>query len=187
MSILTGTSYPISRTTGLCAATGRAIPVGEKCIAVLVEREDGQAMERLDFAVDAWEGGARPQPPLKLVGTWRTVVSPADQKKNRFLDDEELLDLFEQMQDATEPRRAAFRYVLALLLIRRRLLRHEGTKPADNGPPVLLVARRKGENNPVHEVVDPGMADESIAAAVEQLNEIMAPEPGAAREPERRS
>lgn len=187
MSTLLGSGYPIARATGLCAATGRAIAVGEKCVAVLVERGEGQGMERIDFSPESWEAGARPKAPLRMVGSWRTTVAAHDAKKNRFLDDDELLDLFEQMQEAADPRRLAFRYVLALLLIRRRLLRHEGTRPGgEDATPVLLVSRRKGSapgEAPVLEVVDPGMADESIAAAIEQLTEIMAPEsprPGAA-------
>lgn len=185
MSTLLGSGYPIARPTGVCAASGRPIAVGEKCIAVLVERGDAQGMERMDFGLEAWEKGARPHPPLRMVGSWRTVVTAQDSKKSRFLDDDELLDLFEQMQEAADPRRLAFRYVLALLLIRRRLLRHEGTKHPAGGPPVLLVSRRKGTapgEGPILEVVDPGMADDSIAAAIEQLTEIMPPEstrPGA--------
>lgn len=177
MSLLTGSAYPISRSTGVCAATGRPLAEGERCVAVLVEREDGQTMERRDFAVDAWESGARPRPPLRMVGSWRTTVCSQDQKKKQLLSDEELLDLFEQMPAEGDARRLAFRYVLALLLIRRRLLRHEGTRRGDDGRSVLLVARRKlagAASNPVQEVIDPGMVDDSIAAAVEQLSEIMA-------------
>lgn len=178
MSTLLGSGYPIARPTGVCAASGRAIAAGEKCIAVLVERADAPGMERIDFATDAWEAGARPAAPLRMVGSWRTTVTAGDAKRSRFLDDDELLDLFEQMQETADPRRLAFRYVLALLLIRRRLLRHEGSR-AEGSRTVLRVSRRKGAapgDGPVMEVVDPGMADESIAAAVEQLTEIMPPE-----------
>lgn len=179
MSTLSGTGYPIARPTGVCAATGRAIPVGETCIAVLVERADGQGMERMDFDLAAWQNGARPAAPLLLVGSWRTVVSAPDNKKQRFLDDDELLDLFEQLEGAEDPRRLAFRYVLALLLIRRRLLRHEGTSRDDAGRAVLRASRRKAasaEGGPVYHVTDPGMSDEGIAAAIDQLAEIMPPE-----------
>lgn len=178
MSTLIGSGYSIARSTGRCAATGRAIAVGEKCIAALVERADGQGMERLDYDLEAWASGARPQAPLRLVGSWRATVAAHDTKKNRFLDDEELLDLFEQMEESGDARRLAFRYVLALLLIRRRLLRHEGTRAGESGRPVLLVARRKGgvPDGPVREVIDPGMEGEAIAVAIEQLSEIMPPE-----------
>jgi hypothetical protein len=53
------------------------------------------------------------------------------------MDDEELLDLFESLEDANEPKKQAFRFLLALLLVRKRLLKYEGQRPG-----LMLVRRR---------------------------------------------
>src|SRR5690606_24010444 len=101
--------------TGVCAATGRKLDVGERFVAALVEREDSEELRRIDFSMEAWDEGARPR---GLFGFWRGVVPAAGAKKQVLIDDEAVLDLFEQLSSATDDRRVAFRFVLALILVR---------------------------------------------------------------------
>lgn len=163
-------SYPISRPAGVCAATGAPIGVGERFVAALVEREESEELERQDFSERAWREGARPAAPLRVFACWRAAMpAPGAKPRTILLGDDELLDLFEQLGEAEEPRRQAFRYLLALLLIRKKLLRYEGQRPG------VLLVRRKGEGPelPAVEILDPGSASEALGAAIEQLGEIM--------------
>ena len=172
MSLLSGPGYPISRSSGRCAASGREFAVGERFVAAMVEREGVEELERLDFSVEAWEGGARPAAPLRLFAHWRAVMAAPGAKKSEFLGDDELMELFERLAEATEARRLAFRYMLALVLVRKRLLKYEGTrdgvmkvrpKPAVSGGPEASLI----------EVKDPGLTEDVLAGAMEQLGEIM--------------
>ena len=167
------TGYEIARATGRCAATGRPIAVGDEFIAALVEGEGEERLERADYSVEAWKTGARP---ARLYGYWRARMEPPDAKRRPFIDDAALMDLFEQLAEATEPSRLSFRYLLALMLVRKRLLRYEGTKRED-GRNVMLVRQATTADEtpaPVVEVLDPGMNDAAIAEAVEQLTVVMA-------------
>src|SRR5687767_9058469 len=103
MASLGNTSYEIARATGVCAATGRPIAVGEPFVAALAEDEAQERMERVDFSVEAWQGGARPRPPLRLLGHWRATMQAPDARRKPFIDDASLLDLFGQLEGATEP------------------------------------------------------------------------------------
>lgn len=179
------TTYEIARATGHCAATGETIPPGQVYVAALVERPDQDGLERIDYSLAAWEAGARPQPPARLFGSWRAKMHEPGAAKRQFIDDEALLDLFDGLAEATEPGRLAFRFVLALLLIRKRLLRHEGSRGG-----AMLVRRTKAggapqdgnpENNPLIEVADPGMDEAVLAEATEQLGQIVQDEPAAGR------
>ena len=167
------TGYEIARATGMCAATGRPIAVGDDFIAALVEGAGEERLERADYSVEAWRSGARP---ARLYGHWRAKMEPPDSKKRPFIDDAALMDLFEQLAEATEPGRLSFRYLLALMLVRKRLLKYEGTQ-REGGRSLMLVrlATRADETPaPVVQVVDPGMNDTAIAEAIEQLTAVMA-------------
>lgn len=174
---MTGASYPIARSTGICAATGRALVVGERYVAALIERTpDSAALERADFSLDAWNQGARPAAPARTFGVWRASFHEHVQAPKPLLDDDELLDLFEQLGEATAANQIAFRYVLTLLLVRRRLLRMMGSKPRTPDRPALMMVVPKGQGAemPPIEVVDPGLDDAAVAEVIEQVGQIIA-------------
>lgn len=179
MSLVTGPGYPIARSTGRCAATGRAIAAGERFVAVLAEREGAPELERLDYSVEAWESGARPAPPLREFAHWRRVMAESQERRSEFLSDEELMELFERLGEAAEARRLAFRYMLALVLVRKKLLKYEGTRDG-----VMSVRARPavagGPESPIIEVKDPGLNEDVLAGAMEQLGEIMTLDAGGA-------
>lgn len=159
-------SFPVGRPTGMCAATGVRAVAGEGYCAALVEREDG-SLERQDFSVGAWDAGARPVG--RVFGSWRGVVPQSDAAPKLKLDDAELLELFEQLAEAIEPRAIGLRYVLALLLVRRRVLRYEG---AEAGRLWVSPCGAGGERARV-EVADPGLDEEQLSAVAEQLGECV--------------
>jgi hypothetical protein len=166
------------RSAGVCAASGRAFSAGERFIAALVEREGSEDLERQDFSVEAWGEGARPKAPCVLFAFWSSRYEVSEKKSTMLLGDEELVDLFAQLEGAEASKQQAFRYVLALHLMRRKLLVYEGMREGR-----LVVRERKpvgsGPDGPVMPerlVVDPGMDKDAIAAAVEQLAELMPPQ-----------
>lgn len=160
-----GGGYSVSRCTGRCAASGREFASGESVVAALVER-DGGGLERLDYGLDSWDQGKRPEG--VVFGFWRTAFTPDEKRANALLGDEELLDLFDDLAGAAEGKQAAFRYFLALLLVRRRQLRVVGTRAG------AMLVLRKGEVGEPTEVSDPGLSDTVVAEAIEQLGQIVA-------------
>ncbi len=136
-------------------------------MATLVERDE--ALERQDYCLEAWEGGARPEG--TVYGVWRSTVAEKGARRHLIAGDD-LMDLFEQLADAEDESRVAFRYVLCLILIRKKLLVYEGTRDG-----VLLVRPRgvpaSGEGSAFVEVRDPGMDDERIAQVCEQLGQVI--------------
>lgn len=167
------TSYEIARPTGVCAGSGAAIAPGEPLVAVLLEGAD-ERLQRRDYTPRAWEDGQAGRPPhtidgLRVIGFWRGVMPEPGESRRRFIDDEALTDLFEQLGGGEpDPKRAPFRYVLALILVRKRLLRLEP------GGPGLTVRWPKAppEQQPIH-VPDPGMTEEAVADVIEQLGGVL--------------
>ncbi|MEZ6243759.1 MAG: hypothetical protein R3B57_12040 [Phycisphaerales bacterium] len=172
-------SQDISRPVGRCAATGRELAPGEAYVAALVETPGAEALTRLDFAADAWASGARPEAPATLFAHWRSIVPEPGRPERALIGADEVMDLFEQLDGVEDPTRQAFRYVLALLLIRKRRLVYEGGRPADakRGVEGVMYVRpwtRKGEPEaPVSEVADPGLDEETLGAVTEQIGRVM--------------
>ena len=183
---VTGTAYETGRPTGVCAATGRPLDVGERFVAVLVEPKAGAGgtvgghagLDRLDFSVAAWDDGRRPEG--EVFAFWRSVVAAPGARKRQLVDDAALVDLFEQLDGATEGRKVAFRYLLALVLVRKRLLHMEGTRTRDGSSVLLVRAKgaalppeRGGDGPALIEVVDPGLDARAMKEGTEELSAIL--------------
>lgn len=182
MSRFGSQDYPIGKGSGICAASGRRLDVGERFVAALVESEENDDLHRIDFGAEAWEQGARPP---RLFGFWRGVVPTADAKKHVLIDDDAILDLFEQLATANDDRRVAFRFVLALILVRKRLLVCESTRPPRGDQPGVMLVRRKGDPRPpegpdLAEVIDPAMTDDAVDEVIQQFEAVMAGDTAAA-------
>ncbi|MCH2132368.1 MAG: hypothetical protein MK116_01335 [Phycisphaerales bacterium] len=161
--------YPVTRSTGRCAATEVELEPGTTCMATLCEVED-EGLKRFDFAMSAWEEGARPD---GLFSFWRTRVPEGDDRKTQLVDDTVLVTIFEQLAEDEAPRRVAIRFVLALILMRKRLLRFLGRQEEDGVVTWLMRPRGSTPEAPPVEVVDPGLGDDDVLALSEQLSEVL--------------
>lgn len=173
--------FEVVRATGVCAATSHVIAPGDEYIAALFESDDGSKLERRDYSMEAWRAGSRPGPANRLFGAWKAIMAAPNQPRQSLVDDESLMDLLEQLGEATEPARISFRYILALLLMRRRILKYEGTRRDRPDSPkglVMLVRRATKVDeplSPVIEVIDPGMDEQAIADAIDHIGSVLAP------------
>jgi len=109
--------FEIQRSTRRCAATNRPLEPGDVCYSVL--EVQGADIVRKDFAASAWAG-----PPAEAFGWWKSRVPEPHTKRIKLAPNEVLLELFDQL--AERPESQDMRYVLALLLVRRRVLRLDG-------------------------------------------------------------
>ncbi|MFO0828891.1 MAG: hypothetical protein U0572_12185 [Phycisphaerales bacterium] len=193
MSRLSG-AYDLGRFTGTCAATGRSLAPGTPCVTALCEAPDadsanagtpfGLFLRRYDYSLEAWEGGTRPE---GLLFFWRTTVTGGDGRRSMLVDDELLLDLFHRLEADDRPQRAAFRFVLALLLIRKRLLRvvgqrrdaapargdADGAAGAQDREYWLVQVRGTDPTSPPIAVANPRLHEDDVREIAEQLGEIM--------------
>jgi hypothetical protein len=106
--------FEVQRCTRRCAASNRALEPGDWCYSVL--EVQGADVIRKDFAAESWSGA-----PEGAVGWWKGRVPEPSAKKIKLAPNDVLLELFDQL--AEQPDQADLRYVLTLLLIRRRVLR----------------------------------------------------------------
>jgi len=166
----TNASYDIARASGRCASTGVPIEPGSAYVATLCERDADEGFDRIDFSLEAWERGNRPP---RLFSSWRTTMPEAARKSQAFVDDDVLLNLFHRLADDQQAMRIAYRFVIALILLRKRLLKHDAT--TEQGGLTLWMMRLKGDppETPPIEVIDPRLTSDQVREVSDQLGEIL--------------
>lgn len=158
---MTMADYEIGRCTRHCAASGRELAPGEEYYAALVD--DGQNWSRLDFAAEAWQG-----PPEGCVAWWKSRV-PSSTKRPGWAPSEVMLHLLDELADRAD--RADMRFVLALFLVRRRMLRDEGYRQDDAGREVLVAYSPKHDKTWEIPVATP--SEERIQAIQTELTALL--------------
>jgi len=201
-SLNTQTQWQVGKSSGNCAMCGAVLPAGTICWAALCERAPGAAPQvteepkkgektenkeppspfvRVDFCEACWGAGKRPADlaaetglaGLYMISHWKTTVPEPQQKKKLLVDDAVLIDLFGRMQDRTEPQDVRFRFVLALILMRKRILKYEGMNKTDTSE--VWQMRQRGTEKTVP-VTNPQLTTEQIVEVSQQLSGILAEE-----------
>lgn len=169
--------YEVGRVGPACTATGVALNPGDAYVGALCETEQEPGMVRLDYSREAWDQGARPT--LPMMAHWRSVVPARNKPSGPTLDAGALMGLFESLGSAVEPRHVAFRYVIALLLVRKRVLQVAGMREAGARGPAVMLVRPRGSapEDPPIEVIDPAIDDVMLADLTEQMRGALGIEP----------
>ena len=155
--------WEINKPLGQCHGTERKIEYGEEYVGALVATEEG--LQRQDFCADYWES-EKPD----VFCYWKTKLPEPGQKKQLFVDDQMLMAFFERLGKETEQEKINFRFVLALILMRKRILKYDETKSVDNQE--LWRLRIVGEKQIV-EVINPHLDEEQIEQLSSQIGEIL--------------
>jgi hypothetical protein len=154
--------YDIQRCSRRCAATERELADGETCYSVLVS--EGGGVVRRDYSAEAWAG-----PPENAIGWWKATVADPSKGRPHWAPNDVMLSYFERLLE--DPAAEDARYVLALLLVRRRLLRLESSQrdAAGRETLVLYCPRNEAEYRVAESVPSP----ERAAAIQQQLAELL--------------
>ncbi len=155
--------WEVRKPLGRCYGSGKTIEAGEEYFGALVETEEG--LERRDFCADYWE-----QEKPAVFCYWKTRLPEQGRKKQLFVDDEMLMAFFERLAGEEDQEKVNFRFVLALILMRKRLLKYDSTRTED-GREVwrLRVVGEQAYTN----VVNPQLDEEQIRQLSAQIGQIL--------------
>ncbi len=156
--------YELGRPSGKCSLTGVEITPGEKFMAAL--RETPEAFERLDISMTGWPDFDR----TGVVGFWQTTMPVHEQKKRLFVDDGVLCELFERLKDTTEPAKLNFRFVLGLILMRKKLLVYDNSRSEDGRD--IWSLHFKGRDDRL-DLIDPKLNEQAMTEVSQQLGQIL--------------
>jgi hypothetical protein len=151
--------YEVQRSTRHCTETGREFAPGETYFSVLVD--EGADLKRYDYAVESWTG-----PSDKAVGWWKSQVPDQSVARKHWAPNDVMLHFWDEL--AEQPDKQDMRYVLTLLLIRRRVFRlEEDTRDSQNAEMLAVYCPRREQTYQVAAVVPE-------PARVEQIQEELA-------------
>jgi len=157
------TEYQIQPNTRRCAISGRDLRPGEPYYTALLEA--GGQFIRQDYSAEAWKG-----PPQAAFSFWSGRVPNETEPRKPRVDDDLLLECFERLEGQAEPGRVSFRYVVALLLMRRKRLKIEESRIEGEHEVLLLRCVRTGAK---HLVVKPGMTEDEMTAVQEEVFKVL--------------
>lgn len=155
--------YPIQPNSRRCAVTGRELRAGERYFSALLEVD--HRFVRHDYSPEAWQG-----PPPGACSFWTGRVQEGNEKIKPRFDDDLLEECFHRLADQDEPSRVNFRYVVALLLMRRKRLRYESSSVVAGVETMTLGSMRSTEK---YEVVNPRLSDEQMAAVQDEVFSVL--------------
>jgi hypothetical protein len=157
------TDYQIQAPAPRCAGSGRELKPGERIFSVLLL--EGGRFVRQDYGKEAWGG-----PPSGFFSFWQSKVPTGTKPKKPPIDDEVLVECLGRLEDDPTPQKMSFRYVLALLLMRRKRLRLEETTK-ESGSEVLRL--RCPKTGMMYAVLDPGLSDDELEAAQDDVFRVL--------------
>lgn len=150
--------FDVASPSRRCASTEREFAPGEAIVSYLVR--EGTDIVRKDVSPEAWNG-----PPEGCVAWWRSHLPHPAGKKVSWSPDEEALEWFASL---VLPEQAAERFVLALALSRKRLLRLVRTETDAAGVETMVFVSSVDDSEHTVTVVDPS------AEEIEAIQRILA-------------
>jgi len=158
--------WEVNKPLGQCFGSGRKIEHGEEYFGALVVAEEG--LQRQDFCADYWES-EKPD----VFCHWKTKLPEPGQKKQLFVDDQMLMTFFERLARETDQEKIDFRFVLTLILMRKRLLKYDESRTEDGKEIWRLRIPGDRSAEGLVEVVNPHLDEEQIEQLSSQIGEIL--------------
>ncbi len=155
--------WEIRKTVGRCFGTDRELAVGEEYFAALVQTEQG--LERRDFCAAYWE-----EHKPEVYCFWKSRIPNPEHKKKLLIDDAMLLAFFDRLANEQEPEKVSFRFVLTLILMRKRKLKYDSARNENDQE--IWTMKVTGEDRTA-DVVNPHLNEDQIQQLSEQMGQIL--------------
>ncbi len=157
--------FPIGRFSGCCAGCAAALQPGQVYYAVIWQQDEQYV--RKDFDEKCWS-----EPPTDALGVWRAKVPlPASKTRPKHVPTKLLMSVFERLGETDGAAGSKLRFVLALLLLRRKLLRDGGLRDAEG---VQLWHMRRPADQTEFDVVCPPLTAADTDELSQQLADLLA-------------
>ena len=170
--VITQESFHVESSRRTCQSCGRVFQPTEEYVSGLAEVEPDEryphGMARRDFCSDHWAQ----QEGQGWIAFWKARVPVPEEptKKRLVIDDDRLLEVFFRLAETADPLKLDLRYVIGLMLIRKRRLKLEGTKRR-GGEAVLRV--RKSRSKELHDLLDRKLSDQAIIGVSQEIGTLL--------------
>lgn len=171
--------WSIKSRARVCAATEVAFEAGQKIRAAIFPDPDSSGYLRKDFTLEAWEAREEEEVPFS---TWITTFEPPVlEEKAEDVVDQDPETLLRKMVEDDEEHTENARYILAVMLERKKLLRETDTQEVPSGILRVYEHRKTGD---VFIIKDPQIPLSDVDRVQEEVRALLDPEPIPEPEPE---
>ena len=125
--------------------------------------DEGKDWRREDFCGSCWSGR-----PDASFCHWKTRFQP--EEKRPVFDQDRVLTVFDHVSEAESPSRNRLRYLVALMLVRKRVFRLLGTSKVAEREEIRVHCPDRETEYRVH---DPGFSADEIEAAQTELADLL--------------
>jgi len=155
-----------------CAVSGVAFEPSQKIRAAIFPDPDSSGYLRKDFTVEAWAAREGEDTPFS---TWITTYHPPviEEKAEDVVEDDPET-LLRRMVDEDEEHTENARYILAVMLERKKLLRETDTQQVPSGILRVYEHRKTGD---VFIIKDPQIPLSEVDRVQEEIRELLDPKP----------
>jgi len=157
------TEWRILRGEKRCTLCQKPFEEKENYYSALYDRKT--TFERLDFCTACWKGET-----AEMFSFWQTRTPMKDEKRKLLVDDDVLLDFFRRLEGAEDELKVNFRYILALVLMRRKILKFTDVKRGEGSETLVLTLPKE---KATFEVRNPQLDEEKIVRVTEEVGKIL--------------
>ena len=154
-------AYKLSKSGKGCSVCGGEFETDAEFFSAIFEVEE--EWDRKDYCPTCWGTGNE-----EAFSHWRSKVRPPEEKRAAFEMDR-VLGLFDRVSEGDSESRDRLRYLLALMLVRKRVFKFVGTASGEEEGIRVFCPEREQE----YPVRDPGLDAEEIEKARNELGALL--------------
>lgn len=162
--------WKISKPAPHCQICSTAFVTDGTYYSALLQSPEG--LQRADYCDSCFQG----KRPADVFYFWKATPKAANgaKKQRPAIDMDNVLEFFKRLEGDASPQRIAFRYILALMLSRKKMLA-AGEKKKDDQGQVVQNYREKnaGAETLIHAVVEPELSEEEIQGLSSELGVLL--------------
>ncbi len=150
-----------------CSLSGKVFKIGDAYYSLLL-RKDGD-YSRKDISPERWEEVDKKDP--DIFSWWKTKVPNPDKPKAQSMDFQAILSFFLRLMDLEEPEQKdlQLRYLLGLLLLRKKLLKFVRSLQREGAEHWVL---RLADGEIEYMVLKPNLSDLQMSELSRQIGSI---------------
>ena len=160
-----------------CVESGDAFQSGQKIRAAIFPDPESSGYLRKDYTIEAWENREGEANPFSC---WLTTYEPpVTEEKTEDVVDDDPETLLKRLVDEEEEHTENARYILAVMLERKKLLRETDTQEIPSGILRIYEHRKSGD---VYIIKDPQISLTDVDRVQEEVRQLLDPSATVAEE-----
>jgi hypothetical protein len=156
--------WNIRETSLHCSACTREFQEGEEVFCALFDRVT--TFERRDYCTACWP----PQDASGVYSRWQRLMPHREKPVTKHVNAEVVYDFFRKLEGEMDRLKQCFRYVLGLMLMRKKVLKFKGVERGDGGEGLRLTDPHTGVE---YLVPDPILTEAEVTSLTEEIGKIL--------------